>query len=325
VPLRFAFFAAGRLSFQSVVSKTSVSLARNRNLLRKLQKVTRDISSSTSPKAVHDLRTTARRIETLLSAYGLDDHGYTSKFAKQLAKLRRRAGKLRDADVHIEALKSIRLDNSSRERTALHDRLATLRNKRKKKLLRTFDKEMSNGLPKRIKRASKDLAVPPKDSSRKNHTAEALEKFKALVSKYPPLTEKTLHNFRIECKRIRYIAEMDGNRLQTKRVVAALKRIQDAIGTWHDWLTLTQTAGEVVPNTASSLLAALRAQTRSKFNEALQVSAEAKQELLILCSAATPASSARRPLRTIRGTGRGLSIIGGNKLREQLKAGGIAA
>ena len=66
-------------------------------------------------------------------------------------------------------------------------------------------------------------------------------------------------------------------------VMEPLKRIQDAIGVWHDWLTLTATA-ESVPTSSGQapLLSALRASTRSKYLEALRITADAKRALLEL-------------------------------------------
>ena len=269
-----------------MVKKKSDSQDRTQQLFQKLAKVTLEISSSAPPEAVHDLRTTARRIETLLSANGLDHGGGTRKLARQLARLRRRAGKLRDVDVHIAALATVRLDNGVRDRQMVREHLAKLRNKSEKKLVRALDKEVGNGLEKRTKLALKQLRATPEHNSGKDYTAEALAKFKGLVDGFPPLTEATLHNFRIESKRVRYLAELSGNKAPATRVVAALKRIQDAIGEWHDWLTLRQVADEVLPGNVSALKAALRAQTRSKFNEALRLTADARQELLSLQSKA---------------------------------------
>lgn len=286
-----------------MVSKTPAR-SRTSRLFFKLNKIAHQESSSISPETVHDLRTTARRIETLLAAHELDDDGSNAKLARQLARLRRRAGKLRDIDVHIAALDSVRLENGVRDRTALQEHLAAMRNKSEGRLLRTLEKASAKGLAKRMRRAEKDLqAAPSGDSPPKNFTAEALRKFKELVDGYPQLTDKTLHNFRIECKRIRYLAEMSGETPEAERGVSALKSIQDAIGEWHDWLTLTEIANEVLPNGTSPLMAALRTQTKSKFNAAIRVTAEAKERLLALGSTAAAASEVPRREPTTSGSG----------------------
>jgi CHAD domain-containing protein len=278
----FAFSLLVSYRARTVVSKTSSPSARTEKLFSKLGKITCGTSSGASPEMVHDLRTTARRIETLLSTHRLDEHGATAKLARQLAKLRRRAGKLRDIDVHIAALEGVRLENGARDKSLVHDHLSKLRSKAEAKLSRTLDDEVSKGLVKRLKRAAQDLKDPAQGLPTNDHTQQALTKFKALVESSPQLTEKTLHDFRIDCKRIRYLAEMSGETRQAERVVSELKNIQDAIGEWHDWLTLTEVAKEVVPSATSGLVAALRAGTRSKFNEALRITSEAKRELLAM-------------------------------------------
>ena len=66
-------------------------------------------------------------------------------------------------------------------------------------------------------------------------------------------------------------------------VIEQLRRIQDAIGTWHDWLTLTGTAESILSRSGQvSLFSALRASTRSKYLEALRITADAQRTLLEL-------------------------------------------
>jgi hypothetical protein len=51
-----------------------------------------------------------------------------------------------------------------------------------------------------------------------------------------------------------------------------IKRVQDALGDWHDWFTLTQTAGEHLGEVReSSLVAELHNVTGAKFRHAVVV------------------------------------------------------
>jgi len=76
---------------------------------------------------------------------------------------------------------------------------------------------------------------------------------------------------------------MAGDGPRVAAVIEPLKRIQDAIGVWHDWLTLAATAESVLtPSGQAPLLSALRASTRSKYLEALRITADAKRALLEL-------------------------------------------
>lgn len=267
-----------------MVSKISDSSTRTKKLFLKLNKIAEKTSTTVSPETVHDLRTTARRVETLLSTHAMNEHGPTGKLAKQLAKLRRGAGKLRDIDVHIDDLDIIRLEDGSRDKATLREHLTKSRNKRQEKLVRTLHKEVSKGLLKRMKRAAQELADNPDNSPPIGYTAQALTKFAKVAHAYPHLGEKTLHNFRIDCKRIRYLAEIGAVTPDAERVVSLLKTIQDAVGEWHDWLTLLETAKDVLPASGSSVVAAVRTQANSKLNEALRITTEARRDLLVLAT-----------------------------------------
>jgi CHAD domain-containing protein len=245
------------------------------------------LSSSAKPEAVHELRTSIRRIETLLAASSPSSaQRKEQKLLKQLARLRRRAGKLRDLDVQIKALSSLRLDSTTRERARVRKFLDRARAKRENKLLKSFRNEVVGGLHKRLKRASARLEDESRRPNRPNPAeheflAAALEKFAALVKQRPIRNESNLHDFRLDCKRARYLAEMAGDDPAAAGTIEQLKRIQDSIGSWHDWLTLTATAENVLSRSGQvPLIAALRARTHSKYLEALRITADAQRVLL---------------------------------------------
>ena len=63
------------------------------------------------------------------------------------------------------------------------------------------------------------------------------------------------------------------------QMVEQLKRTQDALGEWHDWLTLVETVQKHVRSEARSpLLAELNNITRAKFREAIAVVQETRSE-----------------------------------------------
>jgi CHAD domain-containing protein len=230
---------------------------------------------------VHQLRTTIRRIETLMAARKADDLPGTKKLLKQLTRLRRRAGRVRDIDVQLDALRSITLDGSRRDITALTRHLERVHAKRERKLAASVEDELSKGLTRRLKRAmivvgSGKHAIDPK----KDFTRTALRRFERLVRRYPHLDEANLHQFRLRCKRVRYLAELDGDTARSQAVIKELKRIQDSIGQWHDWVALTEVAEQVLEDSNSPLLSALRTQRRSKFIGALRTTHEVKQKLV---------------------------------------------
>jgi CHAD domain-containing protein len=256
---------------------------RTQALFEKLQQISR-LSSGAGPEVVHQLRTTIRRIETVVGARPEPGRN-EKKLLKQLRRLRRRAGKVRDLDVQIEALRSLGLEGITRDRARVMSFLQQARAKQERKLQRSFQDEADSGLRKRLRRASDHLQQElPKPAelqpAQGRLLSAALDKFAAAVKRRPTLTEENLHAFRIDCKRARYLAEMAGEGPGVTEVIEQLKGIQDSIGTWHDWLTATATARNVLsPAGQLPLLSALRTGTRAKYLEALRITAGAKRIL----------------------------------------------
>jgi len=84
-----------------------------------------------------------------------------------------------------------------------------------------------------------------------------------------PLPEDAMHQYRVLVKRARYVAELSPKSAEATEFVDQMKRLQDAIGDWHDWLSLTQTASANLGTVQhSSLVAALRNVTGGKFRRA---------------------------------------------------------
>jgi CHAD domain-containing protein len=85
-----------------------------------------------------------------------------------------------------------------------------------------------------------------------------------------PVTEDLLLAYRTVVKRARYAAEFAPRSAEAAQFIAQVKRLQDAVGNWHDWLTLTQTAAKRLGDVdQSSLVAALHNVTGSKFRQAV--------------------------------------------------------
>jgi CHAD domain-containing protein len=110
------------------------------------------------------------------------------------------------------------------------------------------------------------------------------------------LTQQTLHRYRIAGKKARYIAELGGKDPTAKELVADLKRMQDIIGDWHDWMQLSaRAAGMFGEEKNSALVAALRNIARAKFRNSLSIVAETRQKLSAEAKAATSAGARKPP------------------------------
>ena len=258
---------------------------RTQALFDKIQRISQT-SSGAKPETVHQLRTTIRRIETLVAAAWRVPAPREERLLKQLARLCRRAGKVRDLDVQIIALASLRLESITRDRARVMSFLQKARARQERKLLAAFEKEVDAGLRKRLKRTSRRMRQQLPQPGELHAAAQrflraALDRFAAIVKRYPTLTEGNLHEFRMDCKRVRYVAEVAGEGPRVAEVIEQLKRIQDSIGAWHDWLTLAATAEHVLSHRGQvPLLSALRASTRSQYLEALRITADARRILL---------------------------------------------
>jgi CHAD domain-containing protein len=131
-----------------------------------------------------------------------------------------------------------------------------------------LNKEDVREVPKRLKRAAKDLESAT--------VGDPLAVARKMLAQPPhadsrgTLTEDLLHHYRVIGKRARYIAELAPASAEATEFVGQLKRMQDAAGDWHDWFTLTHTAAKRLGDVhESSLVAALHNVTGAKFRNAV--------------------------------------------------------
>ena len=239
----------------------------SRRSFDKLKSYLSKLPGSSAPESVHRFRTYSRRVEVLLGELASDHSGNEKKLLKLLAKLRKKAGKVRDLDVQSELLRNLKSQQAAGHKAQLQRFLSGERTKRQKKLMKAFDKETVAELRKRLRKAERDIEVSEK--------LEPVSVASGLVNQVQsdrPMTEETLHQYRIAGKRARYVAEMAGDSPEAQALVAQLKSMQDGIGDWHDWLQLTAHAEKLFGGVQdSSLVAQLRNVTRAKYREAVRV------------------------------------------------------
>jgi CHAD domain-containing protein len=255
---------------------------RSQLAFRKTERALLKLSSQQSAESVHAFRTTSRRLETLLEQLLPERDRNQKKLLKMLNRIRRRAGKVRDLDVQLAALRSLKVPQEPRRKTRLTQGLIELRAKQEKKLRKLLTKDVVREIRKRLSRGSKE--VRPETSRDALMVARAM--LTEVVRPAGPVSEDVLHQYRMVVKRARYAAEFAPKSVEANQFIAQLKRLQDAVGNWHDWLTLTQAATKRLGDVnQSSLVAALHNVTGSKFRHA------------VAALAATPTSQpAARPI-----------------------------
>ena len=235
-----------------------------------------------SPAVVHHVRTHIRRVEALLQE-GLPP-GSEPKLRKQLQKVRRRAGRVRDLDVQRELLLGVQVENAEAAQRGLLESLEAERERAAARLRAKLGPTERRRLRRRLGRAQRELqavACPAVEWQRR-----VRQQWAELAGDGTPLPAGRLHAFRLECKRLRYLAEAEGNALAP--LGAQLKRVQDAIGMWHDWSELARRAERGASAARPALLAALRNLAAVHEGEAMRAAGLARR-------AWRPAAAARRP------------------------------
>jgi CHAD domain-containing protein len=243
-----------------------IALDRSQLAFRKTERALLKLSSGQNAESVHGFRTTTRRLETLLEQLLPERDRNQKKLLKMLNRIRRRAGKVRDLDVQLAALRSLKVPQEPRRKTQLMHRLIELRAKHEKKLRKLLTKNSIRELRKRLKRGAKE--VQPQNSRDALSVARAM--LNEVVRPAGPVSEDLLHQYRTVVKRARYAAEFAPKSAQATQFISQVKQLQDAVGNWHDWLILTQAAAKRLGDVnQSSLVAVLHNVTGSKFRHAV--------------------------------------------------------
>jgi CHAD domain-containing protein len=254
----------------------SIDAKRSRLSFQKLSRELTKLTRKPAPENVHKFRTYSRRVEAVLSEVARKRHRNDETLLELLAHLRKKAGKVRDLDVQIGCLRNLKVPQANGHKSQLMNALLDERTLREKKLVKAFDQKTAEEIRKRLRRSAHEMSIP--------HDAEplviTLAKLAQLGRGNGSLSERTLHQYRIIGKRARYVAELDSDDPHAQPIIEQLKRMQDVIGDWHDWLKLTEKAERLLGDVRQSpLVAMLRNVTQAKFRQSVQVVMELRGQL----------------------------------------------
>lgn len=217
-----------------------------RGLNRDLSAAVSKVLDDAKPKSVHRLRTTVRRIESLVSYANPGIGKKEERTLEKMADLRKRAGKVRDLDVLADLLGTLGNGSAAKDRKTLAELLKKKRDQQAKRLESAIKKLHEAKFFGRLHRIA-EQASQPQDG--KNPPLAPLEEAQAQLSKMAndfgsgqTLKPSRLHEARVALKRIRYLAELAEESAAQKDFIHKLKSTQDAIGNWHDWQELTKRA-----------------------------------------------------------------------------------
>jgi CHAD domain-containing protein len=265
------------------------------------------IPDDTGKENVHRLRTTVRRLEVQLGEC-------LAKIAKCLKRLRKKAGRMRDIDVHLALLKKPLITKRSSHRdngscfhdNAVQDELREIFKTERdrqvdslRKLVAETAPRMKSKLPLLVERASQ--RNPSADQA--HRTAERVRRRFLQWTRVIPEDPERLHRLRISTKNLRYSLEPLDQFDECAELAAKMKQVQDAIGNWHDWATLQQIAErELKSPDALPVCAALEARTGREYRKARRTC----ESVRIWISGSGPAKLAatgEQSLRLIRKAG----------------------
>ncbi len=225
------------------------------------------------PEALHRLRVTARRMQTILGLFSAYLPPSVRNSRQTLKGLLDALGLVRDADIRLEAASSFRGSLPEGERGGLDPLLQYLRSERvraRSTMLRALDarrtRDWLDTLPDQLAK------TPPATSYASSRNAAALavvpdlirNRYRKLRKSARRLTARSsmaeFHEVRVRAKKLRYALEVIAPTYAkpASRMLTALHKLQSRLGTQHDADViahyLTQLAGHPPANFAAATL-----------------------------------------------------------------------
>jgi len=247
---------------------------------RKLRKLLKKMPPVPAPEDIHSFRTNARRIETVLDSFPFRKTKNGKRLSKEIAKMRRRAGKVRDFDVLTDYVSGMPHDGSENACSVrLLEHLGAQRANQTAKFYK-LQKKYGSAMRRHLKRALKKIEniFPPKGNgslSKKPISATvSAAALAALIDLTEParLGRSNLHEYRLKVKELRNLLQLAEDS-DDQSFVGHLGQVKDAIGEWHDWEVLVGLAKDTLNHGKSCrLIEDLRDRADAEFKNALQLS-----------------------------------------------------
>jgi len=209
-----------------------------------------------SPKRVHHLRSTTRRIDATLQLLVLSTgipriDKQAKPLQRFLRKLRRAAGAVRDADVQYDLLAAY---NRTPDSKRLREDLTAVRKKSERKLIQRLEQEQ-----KKIELRLNNLEAiltPALDLNLSGAKLISVTQswFAESIRGLDPHHDQDLHTLRKTSKTARYLAETG---VDASRAAAALaaryEAAQKSLGEWHDHFLLLHEAHTRLPPNSETI------------------------------------------------------------------------
>ncbi len=257
--------------------------------LRQLRKSLKSFPKDPPPGDVHKLRTRSRRIEAVAAALEPADGKITRRLLKSIKPVRKAAGGVRDMDVLTADALDLPQDPGGDALIRLIEHLGTLRQESAGTLLTAVGK-LRKPARRHLKQYEKFVQAvftgkkkAPLAVSRtvvsENGGDSAAAALVDQLSRWPRLSARNVHAFRLKVKELRYVLQLYPQSDST--FVDALGKVKDHIGEWHDWVQLEQIAAEVLdPQQDRPLLDRIQKTARQKLTAALTASNALRKKYL---------------------------------------------
>jgi CHAD domain-containing protein len=255
---------------------------------RKLRKLLKKGSKHPSPDQVHKLRTSIRRLEAASEALISDPNRKMRRVLRDLGRIRKRAGKVRDMDVLTADAASLHVAQEQDCAVELLQYLGSRRYKHADRLSAILQRD-SKDLRRRLKKFSallvKRIPEPGEVASdgQLPGSAEAAAVAMHLSSelaKPSKLNRNNLHPYRLKVKDLHDVLRL-AEKPSKPEFIDVLSEVKDAIGDWHDWEELAAIAGRVLNHGANcKLLAKLKEVSSDKYEHALSLAIRMRKRFL---------------------------------------------
>jgi CHAD domain-containing protein len=209
-----------------------------------------------SPKRVHRLRSTTRRIEATLELLAVSAEisrikKQSKRLRRSLRKLRRAAGAVRDADVHYDLLAAY---NRTPDCKRLSEDLTALRKKAERKLIQGLKREQNRI---EVRLAALEVSLSPVldlDLSGAKLITVTRSWFAENIRGLDPRHDQDLHALRKTSKTARYLAETGVDASKAAAALAArYEAAQKSLGEWHDHFLLLHEAHTRLPQDSETI------------------------------------------------------------------------
>jgi CHAD domain-containing protein len=248
----------------------------------RLRRALKHLRKDSSPGIVHKARTRTRRMEAMVDALSMDSRKNERSLVEALKPLRRKAGRVRDMDVLTRFASLPKLHDEEDCSIQLLEHLGAERERQARKLT-NYVQDQYPKMQRRLKKCAalldKTLHGEPNSRSKRwagRGTAFALQ-LEAELRDWPALNRTNLHPFRLKVKRLRYVLQMAKGE---DSFVESLGQVKDAIGEWHDWQQLSEIANELIPHSGCKLRREIDTNAQRRFNRALSVANQLRQQYL---------------------------------------------